>query len=55
VIEDFHSHFKADYGTSPDFFVGTLDEAMHAAFDRDSTDDARLVRPDDACDVFHSL
>jgi hypothetical protein len=45
VIEDFNSHFKANYGASPDFFVGTLDDALNAAFDRDSTDDVRLVPP----------
>ena len=34
---------KQNYGASPDFFVRTLDEIMHPAFDRDSTDDVRLV------------
>jgi hypothetical protein len=43
VIEDFHSHFKAEYGASPDFYIGTLDEAMHAAFGRNSIEEVRLV------------
>ena len=43
VLEYMKATFLRNYGATPSFFIGTLEDAVHAALHSDSIEDVRLV------------